>query len=273
MCAVVACGAAVAVFGLAAGMRLGNGRPTPTAPGPPSLSEPVPATSSAISSAGSPAAETSHGGSAFDGWSELAKTVVLVMACPGSGLAVDVDCSSGSGTVVGDGRHVLTNHHVVYADGAPHRYLYVWFADSFDVPPSRRAAARIVRADQRRDIAVLALDETTAAGRGVEPIPLPETHLDLGEQITILGYPGDGGSRITLTKGVFSGISTDPQTGVDYLKTDTNISSGNSGGAAFNSRGEFVGVPTASVGEVGWLIPSGEAARFVDAAIGGRRNG
>ena len=138
MCAVVACGAAVAVFGLAAGMRLGNGRPTPTAPGPPSLSEPVPATSSAISSAGSPAAETSHGGSAFDGWSELAKTVVLVMACPGSGLAVDVDCSSGSGTVVGDGRHVLTNHHVVYADGAPHRYLYVWFADSFDVPPSRQ---------------------------------------------------------------------------------------------------------------------------------------
>ena len=72
---------------------------------------------------------------------------------------------------------------------------------------------------------------------------------------------------MTLTRGVYSGVAESD--GHDYIKTDADISPGNSGGAAFDGQGNFVGVPTAGsqpVGgftEVGLLIPAAEAARFL----------
>jgi serine protease Do len=77
----------------------------------------------------------------------------------------------------------------------------------------------------------------------ISPIKIgSSSSLKLGDEIYICGYPGVGGETITLTRGVISGFLQDSP---PWIKTDANISPGNSGGGAFNRSGEFIGLPTA----------------------------
>ena len=53
-----------------------------------------------------------------------------------------------------------------------------------------------------------------------------------------MGYPGNGGTTVSVTYGKVSGFED------DTFKIDANLDSGNSGGGVFNASGDFVGVPT-----------------------------
>lgn len=166
--------------------------------------------------------------------------------------------------MVGDGGYVLTNAHVVYDDyGSPCSDLWVGFTDSFDQEPAEWVLARLVDTDPVRDLALLRLAARPILGR--EPVEIDPRRLDPGELITVLGYPGDGGVRMTLTQGVYSGVIT--MDDGDYIKTDADLAGGNSGGAAFDSSGAFVGVPTRGVGEVGLVIPAAAAERFLQRTL------
>ncbi len=200
-------------------------------------------------------------GAAVD-WSELALSIVFVEAdgCPSlpAGFVF-----SGSGTVVLDGRHVLTNAHVVHDDwGWPCRDLYVWYTTSFEQEPADWIRAELLYADGWLDLAVLRLENAALADKS---IGVTAQELEPGEDIRILGYPDDGGMTMTLTRGSYSGRYN--YEGESYLKTDTDISGGNSGGAAFDEQGVFIGVPTAGIGEVGLLIPAAAAERFLAGAL------
>ena len=88
----------------------------------------------------------------------------------------------------------------------------------------------------------------------------------------ILGFPGAGWDTMTLTRGAYSGMVEWGDHA--YIKTDADSSGGNSGGAAFDGQGNFVGVPSASSlsdksTDVSLLIPASEAARFLQEHIGG----
>ncbi|WP_419918445.1 S1 family peptidase [Candidatus Poriferisocius sp.] len=181
----------------------------------------------------------------------------------------------GSGTLVLDGRYVLTNAHVVVSDsGKVCANLEVGFSDSFEEEPTTWIDATVVGKEldgldsegyvTLPDLAVLKLSH-----RVDQPsIPISAQKLDLNEDITVLGYPGIGGQTITSTEGVYAGI--DHLNGHAVLKTNADIFPGNSGGAAFNSRGFFIGVPTYrtitwdQISELGWLIPAEEAASFLE---------
>jgi S1-C subfamily serine protease len=73
--------------------------------------------------------------------------------------------------------------------------------------------------------------------------------LDVGDPIWLVGYPSTGGqgSRVTITctRGVVSGFEASDFGYV--IKTDAEITSGNSGGAALDDEGRLVGVPTSLV--------------------------
>ena len=171
--------------------------------------------------------------------------------------------NSGSGTVVRGGAYVLTNAHVVYDDnGAPCRELAVWFTRSFEEEPDDWARAALVAADKRLDLAVLQLEAPVSADRSVR---VAAQQLEPGESIRILGYPGAGGLTMTLTRGSYSGMID--HEGEAYIKTDADISEGNSGGAAFDEAGLFIGVPTAGIEQVGLLIPAGVAEQFLNRAL------
>lgn len=196
-------------------------------------------------------------------WNELALSIVLVSACEWGG----------SGSIVDDGGHVLTNAHVVQDDRSRCSDLWVAFTDSFDQEPAEWVPAQLVGVDPVHDLALLRLTERPARAR--EPVEIDPRRLDPGELITVLGYPGAGGMRMTLTRGVYSGVIT--MADGDYIKTDADLSEGNSGGAAFDSSGAFVGVPTGAsvlprvespgVDEVGLVIPAADAERFLQRTL------
>ncbi|NJK61672.1 MAG: trypsin-like peptidase domain-containing protein [Synechococcaceae cyanobacterium SM2_3_1] len=179
---------------------------------------------------------------------------------------------SGSGTLVSPDGLILTNYHVVEtAAGAVAEGDDLVISLTMDPrkPPLELFRAQVVAADESLD---LALVEITS---GLYRQPLPENYplpylqlgdaeaLTIGSPITILGFPAAGGTgsrtSVTLTRGVISGFDTADIGSV--IKTDADISSGNSGGAALDGSFRLVGVPTFVVPEydgnaqIGYIHP------------------
>ena len=176
---------------------------------------------------------------------------------------------SGSGSLVIDGSYILTNFHVAPGSGPIYN---VWFTNSFEEEPREMYVAMFVDGDEFNDLALLQIVDEAGLpviirGRTILKPSSIDPKLDPGENLTILGYPGVGGLTMTLAQGVYSG-STENENG-QFLKTDGMVSAGVSGGAAFNSAGEFIGVPSQSRMDnefnsaVGLLKPARFAAELI----------
>lgn len=160
--------------------------------------------------------------------------------------------STGSGTVInGEKGFILTNFHVV---GNPDTGRYAnagrsaWIALSPNgslQPPEVRYRAEVVAADVELDLALLRIvadadGKRTPANLNLVAIPVGDSAtVQIGDTVTVLGYPGLGGDTITLTRGTVSGFVA------GWIKTDAETNPGNSGGAAINTVGELIGVPSA----------------------------
>jgi S1-C subfamily serine protease len=173
-------------------------------------------------------------------WEDVARSVVYIEA-------LGAMCEwTGSGSIVGDGSLVLTNQHVA---GSGECDLTVYLTDSTSTTPTQYVNAEIVVADEELDLAVIQLRDASGApfvATGRTPLQLSSEVPKLGDKLTILGYPGLGGSTITLTSGDFSGV--DRSETFEYLKTTANMNPGVSGGSAFNSNKQLIGIPTAGRG-------------------------
>lgn len=178
----------------------------------------------------------------------------------------------GSGTLVSSDGLILTNAHVVDADGIaaqvddiesfiqeddpagevvyqPNRLL-VLGSDGVR-PPEPAFLAEVVQIEPNLDLAVLRLvarPDGTNLPNGFEVpfVPLGDSDaLGLGDPLHIFGYPASGGDALTYTTGVVSGFNFDDDVdGPAWINTDAVISGGSSGGTAVDARGELVGIPT-----------------------------
>ena len=165
---------------------------------------------------------------------------------------------SGSGFVVTSDGYVVTNSHVIR--GA--RQATVGTHDG------REVSAPIVADDPDLDLAILKLPGDNhpfvSFGRSAD--------LAIGEDLVILGYPL-GLQTLTVTSGILSARHS------DWLQTDATANPGNSGGPAFNMRGEVVGVATSKLGgaqrveNVNLLIDGDLVRQTVDAWIASHRGG
>ena len=139
----------------------------------------------------------------------------------------------GSGVIVSDKGYIITNYHVV----AQADQIIVALQDG------RAAAAQLVGKDQRTDIAILRVE-----GTNLPVIPLnPDYKAKVGDVVLAIGNPYNLGQ--TTTFGIISAtgrssISADGRQA--FIQTDAAINEGNSGGALVNTRGELVGINTAS---------------------------
>ena len=159
-----------------------------------------------------------------------------------------IERSLGSGVIVDESGHIVTNHHVIAN------------ADSIRVQleDGREADARIVGRDPDTDLAVLKIDLTqlpvASIGRSDQ--------LLVGDVVLAIGNPI--GLRHTVTHGIVSATSRQ-QLGIapleDFIQTDAPINFGNSGGALIDSSGALVGINTAIVAKnlgvegIGFAIP------------------
>ncbi|KOO14691.1 peptidase [Vibrio xuii] len=139
----------------------------------------------------------------------------------------------GSGVIVSEKGYIITNYHVV----AQADQIIVALQDG------RVAAAQLVGKDRRTDIAILRVE-----GDNLPVIPLnPNYAPKVGDIVLAIGNPYNLGQ--TTTFGIISAtgrssISADGHQA--FIQTDAAINEGNSGGALVNSRGELVGINTAS---------------------------
>lgn len=108
--------------------------------------------------------------------------------------------------------------------------------------------------------------------------------VDLGDPISIIGYPSAGGERVTYTEGRISGYEDQNEDGTpDSFKTDASINPGNSGGLAIDDAGNQIGIPTfgsnagggpglGGVREINLAVPYLKQAQGVAAATPGANN-
>jgi len=168
--------------------------------------------------------------------------------------------SLGSGVLIDDQRHVITNEHVV----AQASRVRVTLADG------REFDATLVGADPNNDVAVLRVETK-------EPLPFvqPGSSKDVlvGEPVIAIGNPF--GLSNTVTTGVISAtdrsLRTEHRVFHGFLQTDASINPGNSGGPLLNAEGTLVGINTAIYGGgaqgIGFAIPIDVAKRVVKQLI------
>jgi len=139
--------------------------------------------------------------------------------------------SQGSGFFVSQDGYVVTNNHVV--QNATEVQLVT---DS-----GKTLAAKVIGTDPRTDIALLKVTE-----EGNYPfVQLAKTKPRIGDWVLAVGNPfGLGG---TVTAGIVSASGRDIGNGPydDFIQIDAPVNKGNSGGPAFDTNGEVMGVNTA----------------------------
>ena len=178
-------------------------------------------------------------------------SVLILPLTVEDGEIVDIPWS-GSGTIIDASGLILTNYHVVEETGE-WDILGVLVTTQSDQRPEPAYLAEIVARAPDLDLAVLQIVADNN-GRAVDPrrlnlsvVPIGDADdLELGDELSIFGYPGIGQGTITLTEGKVSGFLEEE--GVSYqrawIKTDAAISGGNSGGTAVDADGYLVGIPT-----------------------------
>jgi len=151
-------------------------------------------------------------------------------------------CSSGSGSVVGDGLHVLTNHHVVASgkDCDIDEIRIQTVENSGDLPRDSYIG-EVLASDEDIDLAILTIKPIDRGAPILRPLELAMATA-VGQDIVVVGFPAVGGESVTVSKGIISGFTV--QNGVQWIKTDAAISGGNSGGAALDSMNRLIGIPT-----------------------------
>jgi serine protease DegS len=159
-----------------------------------------------------------------------------------------IERSLGSGVIVDDSGHIVTNYHVIANAGA----IRVQVADG------RVATPQVVGVDPDTDLAVLKIDLSNLPvitfGRSDQ--------LRVGDVVLAIGDPL--GLSQTVTHGIVSATARG-QLGIttfeDFIQTDAPINFGNSGGALVDSSGALIGINTAIVAKslgvegIGFAIP------------------
>ncbi|MET7734604.1 trypsin-like peptidase domain-containing protein [Streptomyces sp. NPDC005402] len=191
------------------------------------------------------------------------------------------ESGTGTGFVLDDRGHILTNNHVVEPAGADGGISVTFH--SGDV-----AEATVVGRDSGYDLAVVKVSGVS----GLRPLTLGNSAgVQVGDPVVAIGAPFDLEGTVTsgiisakerpITAGGESGDGSDVSY-VDALQTDAPINPGNSGGPLLDSRARVIGINSAirsadggsgsgsgqagSIG-LGFAIPVNQAKRVAEELI------
>jgi serine protease Do len=170
-----------------------------------------------------------------------------------------VQNSLGSGVIVTNEGHIITNTHVVDQ------------VDQIEVQLSdgRIKTARLIGADSQLDLAVLKIDNP-----GVKPLMLADSDtVQPGDSVLAIGNPF--GLQETVTDGIISWKGEPNSTDLrgDLLQTNAAINPGNSGGPLINVRGEVVGINEQILSRsggsegIGFAIPSNTVRMVLESVL------
>lgn len=188
---------------------------------------------------------------------------------------------TGTGFVLDDRGHILTNNHVVEPAGDDGEISVTFHSGD-------TAKATVVGRDGGYDLAVVKVTGVS----GLDPLPLGNSdNVQVGDPVVAIGAPFDLAGTVTsgivsakerpITAGGESGDGSDVSY-VDALQTDAPINPGNSGGPLLDAQGRVVGINSAirsadsgsdldggqagSIG-LGFAIPVNQAKRVAEELI------
>ncbi|MEV6080540.1 trypsin-like peptidase domain-containing protein [Streptomyces sp. NPDC052069] len=154
------------------------------------------------------------------------------------------ESGTGTGFVLDNKGHILTNNHVVSPAGSSGD-ITVTFSGG------ETAAAEIVGKDSGYDLAVVRVTGVS----GLKPLPLGNSdNVQVGDPVVAIGAPFDLSNTVTsgiisakqrpITAGGEKGDGTDVSY-VDALQTDAPINPGNSGGPLVDAQAHVIGINSA----------------------------
>ncbi len=187
---------------------------------------------------------------------------------PGGNL---VEYASGSGFIVDEQGHVVTNNHVVEGAAA----FQVRYSDG------TTETATLVGADPFQDVAVLQIDLADGATVPATVGWGDSSQMRPGDEVVAIGTPY-GQFNNTVSDGMIGAVNGDLNSGGGYslpnlIQHDAAIYPGNSGGPLLNMQGQVVGINVAKAyGDAGsastdtgfnFAIESNVAKQIVDQII------
>jgi len=162
----------------------------------------------------------------------------------------------GSGVLISEDGKVLTNQHVVkpsFGVLLPD-YCLVLFSKDYNSQAQsyqKEYRATISGFFEGRDAALLKIQDsiyknqnsqiqTTSITSPFQFFQIASATPQIGDAIYVIGFPESASFAFSVTKGIISNFVPNEV----YFGTDAQIDRGNSGGAAINSAGQLIGLPT-----------------------------
>ncbi len=162
----------------------------------------------------------------------------------------------GSGFIIDDQGHILTNHHITIGSGE----IEVALTDG------RAFEGKLVGSDPANDLSVVRIN--------ARDLPLAElgdsSELRVGQTVIAIGNPFGlvGGPSVTV--GVVSALNRHilaERVYENLIQTDASINPGNSGGPLLNLAGKVIGINTAHIPGaqgIGFAIPTNTAKAVLE---------
>jgi serine protease Do len=158
---------------------------------------------------------------------------------------------AGTGFIIDDDGHILTNHHVI--ENAER--ITVKLTDG------RSLRAEVVGVDADTDIALIRV-QPDGKGRLAHAVLGDSDDLRVGEWVCAIGNPLAYEHTVTVGVVSFIGRKLFDMSLDNYIQTDAAINFGNSGGPLINARGEVIGINSAisrQASSIGFAVPINQA--------------
>ncbi len=174
------------------------------------------------------------------------------------------ESGTGSGSIIDQEGHIITNYHVI--KGADEVYVSLYDGSSF--------VGKVIGKDKENDLAIVKIDP-----RGTKLTTIDfgtSKNLKIGQKVLAIGNPF--GYDRTLTDGIVSGLNRPLKTDdnlimLNMIQTDASINPGNSGGPLLDSHGKMIGINSSiytttggSMG-IGFAVPVDTAVRVIPELI------
>ena len=160
----------------------------------------------------------------------------------------------GSAVMVRSDGVLVTNAHVIVNTRTNRPYDDLFLSLSSDGETTSQPAryhVTLLLMNNDYDLALLRVDSDPAGKPLAKSFTFPSIELGdskkikLLDDLFIIGFPEKGGTSVTVNRGVVEGKDILG----NWIKTDARVIHGNSGGAAVNSEGRLIGIPTKVVAD------------------------